>query len=47
MRGLQVLDVTRILLKKHLELAETKFNMQAEDLRQVRMALDSQGPACG
>ncbi|XP_031219128.1 transmembrane protein 191C isoform X3 [Mastomys coucha] len=31
---LQVLDITRILLKKHLELAEAKFNMQAEDLRQ-------------
>ncbi|XP_040607076.1 transmembrane protein 191C isoform X1 [Mesocricetus auratus] len=32
--ALQVLDITWILPKKHLELAEAKFTMQAEGLRQ-------------
>lgn len=41
-RGLQVLDITWILSKKHLELAEAKFTMQAEDLRQVRTVLGSE-----
>lgn len=46
-RGLQVLDITWILSKKHLELAEAKFTMQAEDLRQVRRVLGSEGRTRG
>lgn len=46
-RSLQVLDITWILSKKHLELAEAKFTMQAENLRQVRTVLGSEGRTRG
>ncbi|OBS63509.1 hypothetical protein A6R68_07917 [Neotoma lepida] len=46
-RADQELGTQLMALQKHLELAEAKFTMQAEGLRQVRTALASEGRARG